>query len=55
MKGSHTGESMLENWKISEDRVHLVVADNASNMQRAVKEDQFEAGLLCTHITISGK
>jgi len=50
MEGSHTGvvicqalESMLENWKISKDRVHLVIADNASNMKRAIKEGQFEA------------
>ena len=50
MEGSHTGvaicqalESMLENWKISKDREHLVVADNASNMQRVMKEGQFEA------------
>ena len=34
----HVGK--LEN---SEDRVHLVVADNASNMKRAMKEGQFEA------------
>ena len=31
-----------ENWKISKERVHLVVADNASKMQRAMKEGQFE-------------
>ena len=50
MEGSQTGvaicqalEPMLENWKIFKDRVHLVVADNASNMQRAMKEGQFEA------------
>ena len=50
MEGSHTGvaicralESMLENWKISKSSVHMIVADNASNMKRAMKEGQFEA------------
>ena len=50
MEGSHTGvaicqalESMLDSWKISKDRVHLVVADNASNMKRAMKKGRFEA------------
>jgi len=43
MEGSHTGvcqalESMLENWKIFKDRVHLVVADNTSN--------SYEGGLI---------
>ena len=50
MEGSQTGvaicqdsESTLENWKISNSRVHLVVADNASNIKRAMKEGKFEA------------
>jgi len=50
MEGSHTGvaicqalESMLGNWKVSKARVHLVVADNASNIKRAMKEGRFEA------------
>ena len=50
IKGSHTGiaicrilESMLENWKISKSRIHMVVADNASNMKKALREGHFEA------------
>ena len=50
IEGSHTGvaicqalESMLENWKISKTRVHMVVADNASNMKKALREGHFEA------------
>ena len=50
IEGSHTGvaicqalESMLENWKISKSRRHMVVADNASNMKKALREGHFEA------------
>ena len=50
IEGSHTGvaicqalESMLENWKISKTRVHMVVADNASNMKKALREGHFKA------------
>ena len=50
IEGSHTGaaicqalESMLENWKISKSRIHMVVADNASNMKKALREGNFEA------------
>ena len=50
VEGSHTGvavcqalESMLENWKISKSRIHMVVADNASNMKKALREGHFEA------------
>ena len=49
IEGSHTGvaicqalESMLENWKISKSRIHMVVADNASNMKKALREGNFE-------------
>jgi len=57
IEGSHTGaaacqalESMLENWKISKSRIHMVVADNASNMKKALREGHFEAqGCLCIH------
>ena len=50
-----TLESMLVNWKISYSKVHMVVADNASNMKKALREDNFEAQdrLLCAHITVS--
>ena len=50
MEGSHTGvsichtlESMLEDWKISKSRIHMVVANNASNMKKALREGRFEA------------
>ena len=50
MEGSHTGvsichalESMLEDWKISKSRIHMVVADNASNMKKAMRGGRFEA------------
>ena len=50
MEGSHTGvsichtlESMLEDWKISKSRIHMVVADNASNMKKALREGRFKA------------
>jgi len=36
-------ESLLKNWKISKDKMHLAVADNASNLKEAMKESQFEA------------
>ena len=49
MEGSHTGvpichtlESMLEDWKISKSRINMVVADNASNMKKALREGLFE-------------
>ena len=31
-------EDMLSDWKISKERVHLVMRDNASNMERAMKD-----------------
>ena len=34
---------MLDNWKISKNRIHIVVADNASNMKKALREGNFEA------------
>jgi len=34
---------MLENWKISKSRIHMAVADNASNMKKALREGNFEA------------
>ena len=54
IEGAHTGvaicralESMLENWKISKS---MVVADNASNMKKALREGHFEAqGCFATH------
>ena len=45
LEGSHTGaliaeklEDMLSDWKISKERIHLVIRDNASNMERAMKD-----------------
>ena len=38
-----TLESMLEDWKISKSRIHMVVGDNASNMKKALREGRFEA------------
>jgi len=45
LEGSHTGaliaerlEDMLLHWRISKERVHLVLRDNASNMERAMKD-----------------
>ena len=32
-----------ENWKISKTRVHMVVADNASNTKKALREGHFKA------------
>ncbi len=43
--GSHTGamicqafETMFEQWRITKDRVHVVVRDNARNMVKAMEE-----------------
>ena len=40
IKGSHSGaaicqmiETMVDGWKISKERVHLVLTDNVSNMK----------------------
>ena len=58
IEGSHTGvaicqalESMLENWKIPKS----VVADNASNMNKALREGHFEVndGVLSVINTLS--
>ena len=45
LEGSHTGEticksieSMIEYWKISKERIHLVLTDNASNMKKALRD-----------------
>ena len=45
---AHTGEyiaaqmeSMLQNWEISRDKVHVVVSDNASNMVKAMRDACF--------------
>ena len=45
LEGSHTGmyiaekfRDMLSNWNISKEKVHLVLRDNASNMERAMKD-----------------
>ena len=46
IKGSHSYQggllcqAMLENWK---SRIHIVVADNAGNIKKALREDHFEA------------
>ena len=39
----HALESMLEDWKISKSRIHMVVADNAINMKKALRESRLEA------------
>ena len=45
IEGSHNGaaicqmiETMLDSWKISKERVHLVLTDNASNMKKALRD-----------------
>ena len=45
LNGSHSGkkicesiESMIEYWKISKERIHLVLTDNASNMKKAQRD-----------------
>ena len=45
MEGSHSGaaicqmiEKMIDGWKISKQRVHLVLTDNASNMKKALRD-----------------
>ena len=50
IEGSHTGvaicqalESMLESWKISKSRMHMVVVHNASNIKKALRKGSFEA------------
>ena len=44
LEGSHTGmyiaekfNDMLSDWSINKENVHLVLRDNASNMERAMK------------------
>ena len=41
IEGSHSGaaicqmiETMIDSWKISKERIHLVLTDNASNMKK---------------------
>ena len=42
LEDSHTGEylgkKMLEAWGISDEKVHLVLRDNAANMAKAMRE-----------------
>ena len=45
LEGSHTGmyiadkfNDMLSGWNTNKENVHLVVRDNASNMERAMKD-----------------
>ena len=45
LEGSHTGvyicekfTEMLSNWNISKEHVHLVLRDNASNMEKAMRD-----------------
>ena len=45
-------ETMIDDWKISKERVHLVLTDNASNVKRALKDCDFTymvMGVLHTH------
>ena len=49
LPGSHTGEmlcreynTMLSNWNIDNEQVHLIVRDNASNMVKAMSDGDFE-------------
>ena len=36
-------------WKITKSKIHKVVADNASNMKKALREGHFEAQGCFTH------
>ena len=45
MEGSHNGaaicqmiETMIDSWKISKERIHIVLTDNASNMKKALRD-----------------
>jgi len=45
LEGSYSGEniresieSMIKFWKISKEKIHLVLTDNASNMKKALRE-----------------
>lgn len=56
--GSHTGtmicqafETMLKQWSITKDRVHVVLRDNARNMTKAMEECGF-ASLGCMAHTL---
>jgi len=49
LPGSHNGEmlcqeynTILSNWKIDNEQVHLIVRDNASNMVKAISDGEFE-------------
>jgi ribosome-binding factor A len=58
--GSHSGENiakalknLLENWNLKLDPVHLLVADNAANMKKGVKDAKIYYQPCCIHTLYS--